>query len=117
MSAQSQVKYGVIHYDSLLVEMPAYVKAKAELADLRAKYENELFAAESDTLNNERQTGLAIQAQSAMKDAISALKAGMELDLVTLDLQRSWEALREITGKAGRENLLDEIFSRFCLGK
>ena len=41
MSAQSQVKYGVIHYDSLLVEMPAYVKAKAELADLRAKYENE----------------------------------------------------------------------------
>lgn len=84
---------------------------------IRAKYENELFAAESDTLNNERQTGLAIQAQSAMKDAISALKAGMELDLVTLDLQRSWEALREITGKAGRENLLDEIFSRFCLGK
>ena len=68
-------------------------------------------------VNNERQTGLAIQAQSAMKDAISALKAGMELDLVTLDLQRSWEALREITGKAGRENLLDEIFSRFCLGK
>lgn len=84
---------------------------------IRAKYENELFAAESDTLNNERQTGLAIQAQSAMKDAINALKAGMELDLVTLDLQRSWEALREITGKAGRENLLDEIFSRFCLGK
>lgn len=41
MSAQSQVKYGVIHYDSLLVEMPAYVKAKAELADLRVKYENE----------------------------------------------------------------------------
>ena len=41
MSAQSQVKYGVIHYDSLLVEMPAYAKAKAELADLRAKYENE----------------------------------------------------------------------------
>ena len=52
-----------------------------------------------------------------MKDAVASLEAGMELDLVTLDLQKSWEALREITGKAGRENLLDEIFSRFCLGK
>ena len=41
ISAQSQAKYGVIHYDSLLVEMPAYAKAKAELADLRVKYENE----------------------------------------------------------------------------
>ncbi|MBQ2121107.1 MAG: OmpH family outer membrane protein [Bacteroidaceae bacterium] len=41
ISAQSQAKYGVIHYDSLLVAMPAYVKAKAELADLRVKYENE----------------------------------------------------------------------------
>lgn len=84
---------------------------------IKEKYETELIAAESDTLNNERQIGLAIQAEAAMKDAISALKAGMELDLVTLDLQKSWEALREITGKAGRENLLDEIFSRFCLGK
>jgi tRNA modification GTPase len=41
----------------------------------------------------------------------------MELDLVTIDLQKSWTSLREITGKAGREDLLDEIFSRFCLGK
>ena len=32
ISAQSQAKYGVIHYDSLLVEMPAYAKAKAELS-------------------------------------------------------------------------------------
>ncbi|MCR5794461.1 MAG: tRNA uridine-5-carboxymethylaminomethyl(34) synthesis GTPase MnmE [Solobacterium sp.] len=84
---------------------------------LRALFEKELLTAESDTLNNERQIGLALQAEQSMKDAVQALKDGMELDLVTIDLENSWRALREITGKAGSEDLLDEIFSRFCLGK
>lgn len=52
-----------------------------------------------------------------MKDALASLQAGMELDLVTIDLEKSWRALKEITGEVGREDLLDEIFSRFCLGK
>jgi tRNA modification GTPase len=84
---------------------------------IKQKYESELACADTDTLNNERQIGLAIQAESSMKDAIHTLEEGMELDLVTIDLQKSWTSLREITGKAGREDLLDEIFSRFCLGK
>lgn len=80
-------------------------------------YENELIATDSDTLNNERQIGLALQAESSMKDALHTLEMGMELDLVTIDLEKSWHALKEITGETGREDLLDEIFSRFCLGK
>lgn len=86
-------------------------------AEIRRRYEKGLSLANSDTLNNERQIGLAIRAEAAMKDAVSALEAGMELDIVTIDLENSWTALKEITGKAGREDLLDEIFSRFCLGK
>ena len=58
-----------------------------------------------------------LQAEQSMQDAVAALEAGMELDVVTIDLENSWTALKEITGKAGREDLLDEIFSRFCLGK
>lgn len=80
-------------------------------------YENELIATNTDTLNNERQIGLALQAESSMKDALHTLEMGMELDLVTIDLEKSWHALKEITGEVGREDLLDEIFSRFCLGK
>ena len=52
-----------------------------------------------------------------MKNAICTLEDGMELDLVTIDLENAWISLKEITGKAGKEDLLDEIFSRFCLGK
>lgn len=84
---------------------------------IKAMYEKELIASGMDTLNNERQIGLAMQAETSMKDALASLQAGMELDLVTIDLEKSWRALKEITGEVGREDLLDEIFSRFCLGK
>lgn len=84
---------------------------------IKEKYEKELYLASSDTLNNERQIGLAIQAEQSMKNAIRTLDDGMELDLVTIDLENAWTSLKEITGKAGKEDLLDEIFSRFCLGK
>lgn len=84
---------------------------------IKEKYEKELYLASSDTLNNERQIALAIQAEQSMKNAIRTLEDGMELDLVTIDLENAWTSLKEITGKAGKEDLLDEIFSRFCLGK
>lgn len=84
---------------------------------IKEKYEKELYLASSDTLNNERQIGLAIQAEQSMKNAIRTLEDGMELDLVTIDLENAWTSLKEITGKVGKEDLLDEIFSRFCLGK
>ena len=55
---------------------------------IKEKYEKELYLASSDTLNNERQIGLAIQAEQSMKNAIRTLEDGMELDLVTIDLER-----------------------------
>jgi tRNA modification GTPase len=87
------------------------------IAAIQEKYEKELSAADTDTLNNERQIGLALQAERSMQDAVNALKQKVELDLVLIDLENAWFSLREITGKSGKEDLLDEIFSRFCLGK
>lgn len=89
----------------------------ALIQTIEKKYEKEIHSAESDTLNNERQIGLARSARRAMQHAIDALEMGCELDLVTIDLQEAYYALKEITGKTSREDLLDEIFSRFCLGK
>ena len=89
----------------------------ALIQTIEKKYEKEIHSAESDTLNNERQIGLARSARRAMQHVIDALEMGCELDLVTIDLQEVYYALKEITGKTCREDLLDEIFSRFCLGK
>lgn len=84
---------------------------------LEALFQQEVLAASGDTLANDRQIGLAKAALGAMDQAITSLEAGMELDLVTLDLQESWNCLKEMSGGRSREGLLDEIFSRFCLGK
>lgn len=81
------------------------------------KFKDALPLAKGNTLNNTRQLGLAMQAKQSMLDAKKTLEDGFELDVVTIDLQKCWESLREITGKVHREDLLDEIFSRFCLGK
>jgi tRNA modification GTPase len=85
--------------------------------EIEKMYQKGLIAVKQDTLNNERQIGLAIQAEKAMQDAVDALEAGQELDLVTIDLEEAWHDLKEITGEGSREDLLDQIFSRFCLGK
>ena len=84
---------------------------------IQTKYAEPMKAAVSDTLNNERQIGLAIQARNSMNEVIKALEKGVELDLVTIDLQNAYSAIKEITGQATREGMLDEIFRRFCLGK
>ena len=53
----------------------------------------------------------------AMKQAIDSLEMGMELDLVTIDLQNAYTSLKEILGEVSRDDLLDTLFSNFCLGK
>ena len=68
-------------------------------------------------LNNERQISLMRKAMLAMKQAIDSLEMGMELDLVTIDLQNAYTSLKEILGEVSRDDLLDTLFSNFCLGK
>lgn len=90
----------------------------SELIDeINRRYEKHQFALEEGTLNNERQIGLIRKAILAMNQSITALRQGAELDLVTIDLQECYIALKEILGEVSREDLLDAIFSNFCLGK
>ncbi len=84
---------------------------------IEEKYRDELYAAEQDTFHNERQLALAKSARRSVRDAVTAMKEGRETDLITIDLESAWNDLKEISGEGGREVLLDEIFSRFCLGK
>ena len=105
-------------------EIPDTLSVSALLGDIddlrraiAGKYAEELYAAEQDTFHNERQLALARSARTSVQEAVKAMKAGMETDLVTIDLESAWNDLKEITGEGGREVLLDEIFSRFCLGK
>lgn len=68
-------------------------------------------------LGNERQIGLLENARKDIMNAIQAMKQEVEPDLIEIDLQEAYRHLKEITGEVHREDLLDTLFSNFCLGK
>lgn len=68
-------------------------------------------------LNNQRQIGHAIEAKLALNQALSGLEAGHEPDLVLIDIERAYTALKEILGEVSKDDLLDTLFKNFCLGK
>jgi tRNA modification GTPase len=57
------------------------------------------------------------RALSAVTEARSALRIGITPDVVLTDCEAALEALGELNGKRIREDLVDTIFSRFCVGK
>ena len=57
------------------------------------------------------------EAEACLKNALETMDAGMPLDLMSVDLRMALEALGTITGQTVSDEIVDEIFSRFCLGK
>lgn len=83
---------------------------------LETMYEQDIIK-EHPVLSNERQIGLLYQAKNDMLRAKDALEAGLEPDLVEIDIQSAYTHLKEIIGEVSRDDLLDTLFSKFCLGK
>ena len=70
-----------------------------------------------ELLTNARQADAVERALSAVAEARGALDMGMTPDVVLTDCEAALEALGELNGKRIREDLVDTIFSRFCVGK
>ena len=80
-------------------------------------FDHHKIAIEEPVLGNERQIGFMMKAKQSMLQAVEAMENGLELDLVEIDIQDAYTALKEILGEVHREDLLDTLFSNFCLGK
>jgi tRNA modification GTPase len=90
------------------------------LAELEAALRARLapHAAVDDILvNNLRHKALLEQAAQHVRDAIDSINSQRPADFVSIDLRAALGALGAITGTEVSESLLDEIFSRFCIGK
>lgn len=74
-------------------------------------------AADLTYVSNNRHIALIHQALQAMEDAIAGVEMGTPIDIVQIDLTRTWELLGEIIGESVHESLIDQLFSQFCLGK
>lgn len=66
---------------------------------------------------NERQRVCLERAETAAFEALGAVKSGLTFDAVTVLLDDAAAALYELTGERVTEAVVDEVFSRFCVGK
>ncbi|MBQ6240600.1 MAG: tRNA uridine-5-carboxymethylaminomethyl(34) synthesis GTPase MnmE [Firmicutes bacterium] len=68
-------------------------------------------------LANTRQKQAVFQALEAVREGIVIQEAALGTDMIGTQLQKAYDALGEVTGNSVQEDLIDTIFSRFCLGK
>jgi tRNA modification GTPase len=70
-----------------------------------------------EVMINARHQDALNRAARSLDLTLDALRAGETLDLVAVDLHAAVNAVGEVVGKTTTEDLLDSIFSQFCIGK
>ncbi|MGP4107805.1 tRNA uridine-5-carboxymethylaminomethyl(34) synthesis GTPase MnmE [Virgibacillus sp. L01] len=88
-----------------------------ESAIAKTFFAGEIDAGDLTYVSNIRHIQLLKQARQALEDAMGSLDMNMPLDIVQIDVTRSWEFLGEIIGDTASDSLIDQLFSQFCLGK
>lgn len=68
-------------------------------------------------ISNARQISLLNNCINIISDIDNSVKNNELVDMIEIDVKKLWETLSEITGEVSNDDLLDEIFSKFCLGK
>lgn len=68
-------------------------------------------------VTNTRHIALIAAAKEALTNAVEAIDSGMFIDFIAIDIQAAYAYLGEITGIVVEDELIDRIFSEFCLGK
>jgi tRNA modification GTPase len=75
------------------------------------------FVAPEGSLVNERQRQAVAECAEALRAAVASMDAGHDEQIILVDLYRAATALGLLTGAITRDEIFDEIFSKFCIGK
>lgn len=78
---------------------------------------NEIETKDPTYLNNARTINILKECLNRVKDIEKSIENNLPIDMLELDIKAIWEELGKINGSSYEEELLDEMFSRFCLGK
>lgn len=84
---------------------------------LKAVNADQINASNVDVTINQRQAAALTHAQTALAQVQQTIAQQLPLDFWTIDLRSAIQALGKVTGEEITESMLDEIFSRFCIGK
>lgn len=106
--------------DSPVVEISAKQEVgldKLEQIILNLVLDGKVTAVENIYVSNTRHKHALERAENHLNDFVRGLEISMPPDLISIDLKSAWEILGEITGNSVTEDLIDRIFSDFCIGK
>ena len=97
------------------VEETGISELEEEIKDLffhgKISFNNEVL------ITNARHKEALEEALESLRMVRNSIEAGMPEDFFSIDLMNAYEALGEITGEKVGEDLVNEIFSKFCMGK
>lgn len=77
----------------------------------------EIIIDDSVTVTNERHKEIIKNAQKNTNDSINSIDNNMPVDIIQISIKQTLEELGKITGNTVSEDIIDEIFKKFCLGK
>ena len=109
--------------EKLVVSHPEAVYISTKNKDLKQLEEKiksmfeELTYNDEPLLFNARQLGLLSQAKQHLLEAKEQALLGQVIDIISIDLNQAYKCILQILGKSNADGLLDNIFSKFCLGK
>lgn len=80
-------------------------------------YSGEMDIKNEVVITNVRHKNQLLKAKNNIEDGLEAIKLNMPLDCIEVDIRNCWKNLGEISGDTVTEDILDKIFSEFCIGK
>lgn len=80
-------------------------------------FEGSLEAGDITYVSNARHIALLGQALQSIEVSMEAIENGTPIDLVQIDFKKAWELIGEVIGESVQDNLINQLFSQFCLGK
>lgn len=98
-----------------LLEEKGVADLEQAIADLF--FSGTIEAQDMTYVSNSRHIALLHQALSAIEDVLLGNEMGTPIDILQIDLTRTWELLGEIIGESVQDSLINQLFSQFCLGK
>ena len=113
------------HYACELLPESAWVPVSA-LNNMNVEYLKEKLLnsvlegklrTEHTVVANARHYDALLKSSESLTDALRSIETGISGDFIAMDIRRALTFLGEITGEISSEDLLDSIFSRFCIGK
>ena len=80
-------------------------------------FSGNVVASDDILISNIRHKNVLHRVILYLEDVLKGIDTGVPFDIVSIDLRDAWETLGEITGSTVTEDIIDKIFTEFCIGK